>query len=141
LNAGYLGGERFSKYVINDSDAVTWSDWSQHSWDSNFWLVGLVNPTDVQDNINVTTKFDLKQNYPNPFNPSTKINWQSPVGGWQALKVYDVLGNEIATLVDEHKPDGVYEVEFNTENLASGMYFYKLQPGNFIQTKKMVLIR
>ena len=92
------------------------------------------------------TDFSLLQNYPNPFNPSTKISWQSPVGSWQTLKVYDVLGNEVATLVNEEKPAGKYEVEFNSHsgsvrNLTSGIYFYKLQAGNFVQTKKMILLK
>jgi hypothetical protein len=81
----------------------------------------------------VPKEFQLYQNYPNPFNPSTKISWQSPVGSHQVLKVFDVLGNEIITLVDEYKPLGRYEVEFNPEsgirNLASGVYFYQLRAG------------
>jgi len=89
--------------------------------------------------------FKLEQNYPNPFNPSTKISWQSPVGSWQTLKVYDVLGNEVATLVDEFKPAGSYEVEFQSSvgsiQLASGMYFYRLKAGDYIQTKKMLLLK
>jgi hypothetical protein len=88
----------------------------------------------------------LNQNYPNPFNPSTKISWQSPVGSWQTLKIFDVLGNEVATLVDEYKPAGTYEVEFNSHsgsvrNLPSGIYFYQLKTENFIETKKMILIK
>lgn len=87
----------------------------------------------------------LSQNYPNPFNPSTVIKWQSPVAGWQSLKVYDVLGNEVATLVDEFKPAGSYEVEFQStagnRQLASGVYFYRLQAGTFIETKKLILLR
>jgi hypothetical protein len=87
------------------------------------------------------TGFILNQNYPNPFNPSTTISWQSPVSGKQTIKVYDVLGKEVATLVDEYRNAGSYEVEFNAGNLASGVYLYKLQAGNFVQTKKMVLIK
>jgi hypothetical protein len=87
----------------------------------------------------------LSQNYPNPFNPSTRISWQSPVGSWQTLRIYDVLGNEVVTLVDEYKPAGSYEVEFNTSTIkhhpSSGVYFYQLQASNFIQTKKMILIK
>jgi hypothetical protein len=97
-------------------------------------------------------KFSLEQNYPNPFNPSTKISWQSPVGSRQILKVFDVLGNEIATLVDEWKEAGSYEVEFQSEvgslpngradrQLANGVYFYRLQVGDFIETKKMILMK
>ncbi len=86
----------------------------------------------------------LKQNYPNPFNPSTKISWQVPVGSHQTLKVYDILGNEVATLVDEYRDAGSYEVEFNlkqTSSLSSGVYFYKLQAGDYVQIKKMMLMK
>jgi ligand-binding sensor domain-containing protein len=91
--------------------------------------------------------FNLFQNYPNPFNPSTKIRWQSPVSSWQTIKVYDVLGNEVVTLVDEFKPAGNYEVEFNAVetlhamSLPSGVYFYQLKAGDYIGTKKMILLR
>lgn len=87
------------------------------------------------------TKCDLEQNYPNPFNLGTKINWQSPVGSHQTIKIFDVLGNEIATLVDEYKPAGKYEVEFNVTSLPSGVYFYQLRAGDFISTKKMILMK
>ena len=85
--------------------------------------------------------FILYQNYPNPFNPGTKISWQLPVSSWQTLKVFDVLGNEVAILVDEYKPGGSYEVEWNATSLPSGIYFYQLQAGNFIEMKKMILLR
>jgi hypothetical protein len=87
------------------------------------------------------SNFELAQNYPNPFNPTTKISWQSPVSGHQTLKVYDVLGNEVASLIDEFKPAGSYEVEFKSENLASGVYIYRLQTSDFTETKKMVILR
>jgi hypothetical protein len=89
----------------------------------------------------IPAEYKLHQNFPNPFNPVTKINWQSPVGSWQTLKVYDVLGNEIATLVDEYKPAGSYGIDFNAVDLPSGVYFYKLQTGSFVETKKMVLLK
>ncbi len=85
--------------------------------------------------------FELLQNYPNPFNPSTRISWESPVGSHQIIKVYDVLGNEVKTLVNEYKPAGSYEVEFNASGLASGVYYYQLRAGEFMQTKKMILVR
>lgn len=100
--------------------------------------------TSIKDNVfqNIALgQFELKQNYPNPFNPNTKISWHSPISGHQTLKIYDVLGNEVAILVDEEKPSGNYEVEWDANQIASGMYFYKLQAGNFLQTKKMILIR
>jgi photosystem II stability/assembly factor-like uncharacterized protein len=87
------------------------------------------------------TEFLLSQNYPNPFNPNTTISWQSPVGSHQAIKVFDVLGNEIATLVDEYKSQGSYEIEFDASTLPSGVYFYRLQAGDFIQTRKMILLK
>jgi hypothetical protein len=93
--------------------------------------------------------FSLEQNYPNPFNPSTKIRFTIPSviasetkqSQLVTLKVYDVLGNEVATLVNEEKPAGSYEVDFNAARLSSGIYFYKLQAGSFIETRKMILLR
>jgi len=99
----------------------------------------------VKNNDNNPNQFSLKQNYPNPFNPSTLIEWQSPVASWQTLKVYDVLGNEVVTLVNEYRPAGSYEVEFQSKGsnrqLASGVYFYRLTAGSFIETKKLVLMK
>ena len=100
----------------------------------------------VEVKVDFTLKeFTLSQNYPNPFNPSTKIRWQCPIATHQTLKVYDILGNEVATLVDEYKPAGIYEVDFNTasigEGLASGIYIYRLQTSEFTETRKMVLLR
>ena len=85
--------------------------------------------------------YKLFNNYPNPFNPKTSI--QYAVGSWQfvTLKIYDVLGNEVATLVNEEKLAGNYEVEFSAKGLASGIYYYQLRAGNFVETKKMVLLR
>ena len=85
--------------------------------------------------------FELAQNYPNPFNPVTTIQYSIPQRSNVTLKVYDVLGNEIAALVNEEKLAGVYEVDFNASNLSSGVYFYKLQGGSFVETKKMILLR
>jgi hypothetical protein len=93
------------------------------------------------ENNSAPRNFVLRQNYPNPFNPSTKISWQSPVSSHQTLKVYDLLGRELATLVDEYKPAGKYEVDFDASNLSSGTYFYSLQSGEFTSTKKLVLIK
>ena len=103
-------------------------------------------PSDLKENpLNIPAEFKLFENYPNPFNPSTKISWQSPVGSWQTIKVYDVLGNEVTTLIDEYRTAGKYEVEFypasSIKHPASGLYFYQLKAGEFIQTKKMVLIK
>ncbi len=102
--------------------------------------INSVLPVERVENI-FPEEFSLEQNYPNPFNPSTKISWQSPVSAHQTLKVYDVLGNDVATLVNEEKPAGVYEVEFDPSGLSSGIYFYKLQAGTSTQIKKMILMR
>jgi hypothetical protein len=97
--------------------------------------------TNVIDNQIPLEDFSLYQNYPNPFNPSTKISWQVPVGSHQTLKIYDVLGNEVTTLVDEYKPAGKYEVEWNASKYPSGVYFYQLKTQGFVETKKMILIK
>jgi hypothetical protein len=86
-------------------------------------------------------EFVLKQNYPNPFNPTTTIRYVIPERALVTIKIYDILGDEITTLVNEEKPIGYYEVEFIASNLSSGVYFYKLTAGDFIQTKKMILLR
>lgn len=99
-------------------------------------------PTSINDGeMNVTRSYYLHQNYPNPFNPTTKISWRSPVGSMQALKIFDVLGNEVATLVNEWKEAGYHEIEFDASNLASGIYYYQLLSDNFIQSRKMILLR
>jgi hypothetical protein len=87
------------------------------------------------------TSISLEQNFPNPFNPSTTIKYSIPKSSLVVLKIYDVLGNEVATLVNNEKPVGSYEVEFNATDLSSGIYFYKLQAGSFVATKKMILLR
>ena len=112
--------------------------------------------TDVNETSDVLpTGFSLEQNYPNPFNPSTKIKYtialpnlpqgEASVGTsfmkFVNLTVYDILGNKVATLVNEEKPAGSYEVEFNVSGLASGMYLYKLQAGDFTETRKMILMK
>jgi hypothetical protein len=98
-------------------------------------------PVKVDEQKSQPLQFVLGQNYPNPFNPSTKIIWQSPVSSQQTLKIYDVLGNEVATLADEFKPAGRYEVEFNATSLPSGVYFYQLKAGEYVNTKKMILLK
>ena len=97
--------------------------------------------TDVDDEVIMPSAFKLEQNFPNPFNPSTRIQYQVSSNSHVSLKVYDVLGNEITTLVNEEKKAGSYEVEFNAEKLSSGVYFYKLTAGNFISTRKMLLLK
>jgi len=89
----------------------------------------------------IPKEFSLSQNYPNPFNPSTKISYQLPNAGYVSLIVYDVLGNEVATLVNENQNSGDYDISFNGSNLTSGIYFYKISTDNFSQAHKMILMK
>lgn len=95
----------------------------------------------VQNESQLPVTYDLAQNFPNPFNPSTRLNYQLPASGKVTLKIFDVLGREVATLVDEMKEAGRYSVNFNASALASGAYFYRLQAGSFVSIKKMMLLK
>jgi hypothetical protein len=111
--------------------------------------------TTVEAGKNVPMDFELAQNYPNPFNPSTKIKYTIPTSplnpspsqgegqgeGFVSLKVYDILGNEVATLVNEVQQPGQYEVVFDAAGLASGVYIYRIQTAAYIDTRKMILLR
>ncbi len=105
---------------------------------------------EIDVDLNSPLTFSLSQNYPNPFNPSTKIKYSIPADGTSLmksvqLKIYDILGREVATLVNEDQKPGTYEIRFNPEtnikNPPSGIYFYQLKAGNNIQTKKMLLLK
>ena len=116
-----------------------------------FWVLmariagwnGLI--SSVGDNVHQPKEFALYQNHPNPFNPTTTIRFNIPdVGSGLAqtvLKVFDILGNEVATLLNDYKPVGTYEVNFDASHLSSGVYFYQLKAGNFTQTRKMILLK
>jgi outer membrane protein assembly factor BamB len=85
--------------------------------------------------------YKLEQNYPNPFNPSTIISWQSPVDDLVILKVFDVLGRQVITLVDEYREAGSYSIEFNASSLPSGIYLYRIQIGSYFETRKLTLLK
>ena len=91
------------------------------------------------------TDYTLEQNYPNPFNPETVIRYSTAENGRVRITVYNLLGLELKILVDEYKPAGSYEVKFNTkdlkEQIGSGIYFYKMEAGNYSQTRKMIILR
>ncbi|MBK8946740.1 MAG: T9SS type A sorting domain-containing protein [Ignavibacteriae bacterium] len=89
----------------------------------------------------IEAEYLLSQNYPNPFNPTTIINYSLKKEGFTTLKIYDILGSEITTLVSENKFAGSYTIEFDGSNLSNGVYFYTINSGNFHQTKKMILIK
>ena len=95
----------------------------------------------IDDNEFIVSGFNLHQNYPNPFNPSTVINYQIPENGLVTLRIYDILGREVRTLVNEQQTTGWYEVNFNASDLATGVYIYKLQVNYFVSSKKMMMIK
>jgi hypothetical protein len=95
----------------------------------------------VKDGPVIPNDFGLRQNYPNPFNPSTTIRYELPKSSIVRLSVYDILGREVSVLVNGRKDPGVYEVKFDPLGLASGVYFYRLQAGDFTQTKRLLLLR
>lgn len=108
---------------------------------SGYIKFAIDNPTSILSNINIPDEYSLSQNFPNPFNPSTKLEFGISNLGFVSLKVYDVLGNEVKTLINENKPAGRYTVTFDGSNLSSGIYFYKLESGSFIETKRMILLK
>jgi aminopeptidase N len=110
-------------------------------FDPNNFILKTVTVVSNTDDITNLYEFSLEQNYPNPFNPSTKIKYQIANTGFVNLQVYDILGNEVVTLINKEMQTGNYEVEFDAPGLPSGIYFYKLKAGSFVETKKMVLLR
>ena len=152
MNRNYLSSSLLtSDYNLYSEVGLLYIKLSDDNYFRTFILKGMVKDgivygdttlTNVGDeNNSIPTVYRLEQNYPNPFNPTTKIKWQSPSAGYQTLKIYDVLGNEVATLVNEYKNAGSYEVNFDASKVSSGIYFYQLQAGSFIETKKMLLLK
>lgn len=109
-------------------------------WEGEIWGID-ANSSINQGNNGLLDEFNLFQNYPNPFNPTTNIRFRISDFGFVSLKVYDVLGNEIVSLVNEEKAEGDYNVNFDASGLSSGIYFYRLQAGSFVETKKMILMK
>ncbi len=108
----------------------------------DFRIVSYEKPTDVEDNNNLQISgFELFNNYPNPFNPTTTIAYQIPVAGMVTLKVVDILGREVTTLVNEYKNIGKYNITFDASNLTSGIYIYQIKAGNFTKANKMILVK
>ncbi len=110
------------------------SQWTIGNW-KNY------TPTAIDNNPTVPDKFVLMQNYPNPFNPTTTIKYQIPKNSIVTLKIYNILGQEVTTLVNEMENTGNYTVQFNADKFASGTYFYRLQAGSIVETKKMLLLK
>ncbi|MEP0859803.1 MAG: discoidin domain-containing protein [Ignavibacterium sp.] len=131
---------RYVKILVTGNNENDWAN----IWETEVY--GNLMVSGNEDEKTLPVEFKLEQNYPNPFNPVTKIRYRVPTDEKREarnvqLKVYDLLGNEVATLVNEYKQPGVYEVEFDASDLSSGVYIYRLQAEAFISTKKMVLLR
>jgi len=101
---------------------------------------GIVSVKDENNSLGIK-EFQLNQNYPNPFNPETKISYSLPLEEFVTIKVYDVLGREVTTLVNEKESAGIHEINLNASAFSSGTYFYKMQAGNFVASKKLILIK
>ncbi|NCQ19136.1 MAG: hypothetical protein COW85_06485 [Ignavibacteria bacterium CG22_combo_CG10-13_8_21_14_all_37_15] len=142
------------KYDYNWSELPEGHSWGLWRANIDFMLEYIFPfvPTGINEGSNIPPdKFELYQNYPNPFNPETVIGYQLSVNSKVSLKVFDILGKEVQTLVNEEKPAGAYKVEFNSgqrstnNKLTSGIYLYQLRAGSveggFVQTKKMVVLR
>ncbi len=139
-----IGFQFSKKYGMINSD-----DWSGGLVESWYYLSGciisgitygvLLSADEISNK--ETYYFQLDQNYPNPFNPSTVINYSLPHSGNVKLTVYDILGSKVATIVNEYKPSGSYSVRFNGSNLASGIYLYRLEAGNYSASKKFILMK
>jgi len=141
----------------NDSVLTVWNDQQIQQYNFSFnrevvsidfdpdeWILKksyIVTDVSEENNTKLPNEYSIGQNFPNPFNPTTIIKYQIPGLTFVTIKVYDVLGNEIETLVNEEKSAGSYGVEFNASILPSGIYFYRLQAGSFVETKKMVLMK
>ena len=131
-------------YIIFDQSSNTYKMWytgGAADWDGKIGLATAPVVTGIEDDFSIPIEFNLYQNYPNPFNPLTKIGYSVPQSSKVAIKVFDVLGNEIETLVNEEKSTGTYELTWNAEQLPTGVYFYQLKAGTYVETKKMILLK
>ncbi|MCX6170659.1 MAG: T9SS type A sorting domain-containing protein [Ignavibacteriales bacterium] len=131
--------EKWSDESLKD----VYLEWGDKHFDLDLWIAAVINVlTDVKENGNsIPSQYTLFQNYPNPFNPTTRIRYLIPTGSFVQLKIFDVLGNEVASLVKAQQPAGYHEVEFNAANLSSGIYFYRLQTDNYSVSKKLILMK
>ena len=125
--------------LITNSGDTPYEDWAD--WAEVVVAAELVTGIENNSYSHLPKGFILYQNFPNPFNPSTNLSYSTKQSGLVTLKVYDVLGNEIETLVNEEKPVGSYELNWNAANLPSGVYFFRLQAGSYVQTRKMILLK
>lgn len=148
VNISVDGGVTFANFfnrggydlATAQSTTLPFIPYSSTQWKTFRFPLSAVIPPDNPQSI-VPSAYELGQNFPNPFNPRTTIAYKLPKSGIVSIKVYDVTGREVATIVNENKPAGSYQVVFNGENFSSGIYFYVLRAGDFLQAKKLVLIK
>jgi hypothetical protein len=137
LNPGENAVARFSfdlksSAPINEEHSILFQITDENGKSFNKLIDIVVTPPD---------KYELAQNYPNPFNPTTIIKYQLPVDSRVTIKLFDILGREVMTLLNEDKKAGVYELEFNASHLTSGVYIYRMQSGDFNSVKKMLMVK
>jgi len=109
--------------------------------DDSLEIKNQITNVDDRGNLYIPKEYKLEQNYPNPFNPTTTIKYSIPKESFVSLKIYNLIGEEVATLVNEEKTIGNYKIEFDATGLPSGIYFYRLQAGSFVDTKKMIIVK
>ncbi|MCW8806323.1 MAG: C25 family cysteine peptidase, partial [Ignavibacteriaceae bacterium] len=126
--------------IVRNSQIKSYVKRMTNQWGDPSLIPKYDNTAAITNSVSIPEGFALSQNYPNPFNPMTTINYQIPNLNFVTLKIYDVLGSEVATLVSEEKPAGTYEITWNAGQLPSGIYFFRIQAGSFIETKKMILL-
>ncbi len=125
-------------YSPNNQDL----SWQTPSRWTHTWLGNLEKPVSVEnDPVQMPFSYRLSQNYPNPFNPVTTIEYSLKTAGRVNVAIFNILGQKVQTLVDEHKPAGEYSIKFDGARLSSGVYLYKIQAGDFVDTKKMVIMK
>ena len=135
------------KYTYTHDENNNETEGLGQNWDGSSWVnykkysYKYLTVTKINEDLSLINSYSLSNNYPNPFNPSTIINYSIPRSSQVQIKLYDILGREVETLVNEVKSPGNYEVNFNASSLASGVYLYRLQAGSFVQTKKMMLLK
>ena len=136
--SAFRGLDPYGEWTLTILDDEASNDGTLNAWSLQVFTDMI---TEIEEIPTVISDFSLFQNYPNPFNPSTRIKYQVSSISQVSLKVYDLLGREVATLINEEKPAGSYEVTFDASGLSSGIYFYKIQAGGFAETKKMILLK
>jgi len=145
VNGNGGGIQANSAYVIVGTlgqSSIDRGDNTIHQTQSGFWSMYSQNVLqDVEGENKLPTEYRLEQNYPNPFNPSTIIKFGIPERTNVVIKIYDILGSEVITLINQEMDIGWYEVQFNASNYSSGIYIYRMQAGNYISTKKMLLVK